>query len=93
MSVLEGVPLEKLRFTTRIKLELGSLFLSAAVKLIPHRPFWEEVAIQILGEIKGGSTKDEANQRHKELEARLAAFKAGRSREEWEWPPPKADGE
>ncbi len=89
MSLLEDVPLEKLRFTARIKLQLGILFLSAAMKLIP-RPFWEEFTFQMYGEMKGGRVKDEANQRHEELEARLAEYLAGRGSGEW---PPKADGE
>ena len=90
-SVLEDVPLEKLRFTVRIRLELGILFLSAAMKLIPlPSPFWQEFAIQLYGGVKGGHAKDEADQRHGELMARLTEFKAGRGSGEW---PPKADGD
>ena len=89
IGMLEGVPLKELRFTTRIKLQLGMLFLSVAMKLIPW-PFWEEFAFQIYGEMKGGRAKDEANQRDQELQVRIAEYLAGRGSGEW---PQKPDSQ
>jgi len=89
MNAVGGIPLEKLPLIPRIKLHLGILFLSVAMRLL-DRPFWEEFGFQMYGELKGGRTKDEANQRHAELNSRLAKYLAGRGSGEW---PPKTDSD
>ena len=87
--ILGDIPLDKLGLIKRIKLQLGLLFLWAAMKLIP-RPFWEEFGVQAYGETVGGRAKEYADERHAELEARLADYIAGHGSGEW---PPKADKE
>ena len=78
---------KKLRLRDRIKFRIGEMFLTAAMKLLPM-PFWEEFVIQMYGGIRGGKAKDAADERHEELNKRLADYLAGRGSGEW---PPNQD--